>query len=61
MKGTMLAAPLAVLASFIHVAHAVQPARQPKLRVLGTYDGWVAFYSTLSLGLLAVVPAQFFW
>ncbi len=38
MKGTMLAAPLAVLASFIHVAHAVPPAKQPKLRVLGTHE-----------------------
>ncbi len=37
MKGTMLAAPLAVLASFIHVAHAAQPAKAPKLRVLGTH------------------------
>jgi hypothetical protein len=38
MKSTMLAAPLAVLASFIHVAHAAMPAKQPKLRVLGTYE-----------------------
>lgn len=38
MKSTMLAAPLAVLASFIHIAHAAMPAKQPKLRVLGTYE-----------------------
>ena len=38
MKNTMLAAPLAVLASFIHVAHAAMPAKQPRLRVLGTYE-----------------------
>jgi hypothetical protein len=38
MQGTTLAAPLAVLASFIHVAHAAMPAKQPKLRVLGTYE-----------------------
>ncbi len=38
MKGTLLAAPFAVLASFIHVAHAALPAKQPKLRVLGTYE-----------------------
>lgn len=38
MKSTMLAAPLAVLASFIHVAHAAMPAKQPRLRVLGTYE-----------------------
>jgi hypothetical protein len=38
MKCTMLATPLAVLASFIHVAHAAMPAKQPKLRVLGTYE-----------------------
>jgi hypothetical protein len=38
MESTMLAAPLAVLASFTHVAHAATPAKQPKLRVLGTYE-----------------------
>lgn len=38
MRNTMLAAPLAVLASFIHVAHAAMPAKQPRLRVLGTYE-----------------------
>jgi len=38
MNSMMLAAPLAVLASFIHVAHAAMPAKQPKLRVLGTYE-----------------------
>jgi putative tricarboxylic transport membrane protein len=38
MKGTMLAAPLAVLASFMHVAHAAMPDKQPRLRVLGTHE-----------------------
>jgi len=38
MKGRTLAAPFAVLASFVHVAHAAMPAKQPKLRVLGTYE-----------------------
>jgi hypothetical protein len=38
MRRTTLAAPLAVLASFIHVAHAAMPAKQPRLRVLGTYE-----------------------
>jgi hypothetical protein len=36
-----LAAPLAVLASFIHVAAAAQPAKQPRLRVLGTHESGI--------------------
>jgi hypothetical protein len=41
MTPAYLAAPLAVLASFIHVAAAAQPAKQPKLRVLGTHESGI--------------------
>ena len=38
MTSTKWAAPMAVLASFIQVAYAAQPAKHPRLRVLGTYE-----------------------
>jgi hypothetical protein len=38
MTSMKWAAPMAVLASFVHVASAVQPAKHPRLRVLGTYE-----------------------
>ena len=38
MTSTKWAAPMAVLASFIQVANAAQPAKHPRLRVLGTYE-----------------------
>lgn len=38
MKSMKWAAPMAVLASFIHVAVAAQPAKHPSLRVLGTHE-----------------------
>ena len=38
MTSVKWAAPMAVLASFVHVAMAAQPARHPRLRVLGTYE-----------------------
>jgi hypothetical protein len=38
MTSMKWAAPMAVLASFVHVASAAQPAKHPRLRVLGTYE-----------------------
>ena len=38
MRPKTLAAPLAVLASFIQVAAYAQPAKHPRLRVLGTHE-----------------------
>ncbi len=38
MKSMKLTAPMAVLASFIQVAAYAQPAKQPRLRVLGTHE-----------------------
>ncbi len=38
MRTTKFAAPLAVLASLVQAAPAAQPAKQPKLRLLGTHE-----------------------
>ncbi len=38
MTSMKWAAPMAVLASFAHMANAAQPAKHPRLRVLGTYE-----------------------
>lgn len=38
MQSMKWAAPMAVLASFIHVASAAQPEKHPRLRVLGTHQ-----------------------
>jgi hypothetical protein len=38
MDPARLAAPLAVLASFVHMAASAQPGKTPRLRVLGTHE-----------------------